>query len=702
MIALLAVLALWATPIGAKTRKRSAQDDERARPGSETNARSDDGRATALKGSPDIEASRRAVEVADIGPERGSVLGLDGFLIDPGNPNEILASTDVTGIFKSTDGGKNWRPANLGLIDSLGHLARLPNIRRDPSHPRTVYAASLSGLYRSTDFGEHWSQLSSTFGLKDVAVSPTAPSVLFAVSFDGFAGSFYKSTDGGTTLVPQPGTGLPDPDIADGIFAIYTNVVITPSDPQTMYVADENSGFYKSTDGGASFTFLPGRYGTALQVFPHPTQRDTVFFEAAGRSTTGLLRSTDGGATFSDVTGGLPTGGVQFVTFDPGNPLTVYAASTEGLLRSTDGGLTFTSLGLKPNQLDAARGGALVVNLDPTNPRVLYVNSGDRNFKSVDRGRSFTEIDSGFRATQVTNVVFDSHEDPGLYIIADGILFRTRDRGKHYDEITLPDGLFPRAVAVAPTDRNRIVIATSPSGILWSSDRGRSWNASVIITDESFFTGGIIAFDPQNARNVYIASDHLLRSTDGGQTFTAMPLANIARAMAIDPQQSNVIYLSGVNGSINGPALVLRSSDAGLTFEDALMGLGFVNGIIINPQDPRTVYVAGFVQRDFGEPYGAETNIVLRSTDGGVTFTPADAGLSGTFSAIAIDPAEPDRLFALCSTGLFRTEDGGTNWSPLDPGGATRLHPGGLKINPKRPKLIYLGGASLLEVEIRN
>jgi hypothetical protein len=255
MIAMLAALALWATPVGAKTRKHSAQDDERARLGSEINARSVDGRATALKGSPEIESSGGAVEVTDIGPERGSVLGLDSFLVDPGNPNEVLASTDVTGVFKSTDGGKNWRPANVGLVDSFGHLARLPNIRRDPSHPRTVYAASLAGLYRSTDFGEHWSQLSSTFGLKDVAVSPAAPSVLFLVGFDGFTGSFYKSTDGGTTLVPQTGVGLPDQDLANGFFSIYTNVVITPSDPQTMYVADENSGFYKSTDGGASHFF---------------------------------------------------------------------------------------------------------------------------------------------------------------------------------------------------------------------------------------------------------------------------------------------------------------------------------------------------------------------------------------------------------------------------------------------------------------
>ncbi len=701
MIALLTTSALWATPVCAKIRKHPERGDELVRGGSGANPRKVDSRVAALEGSTSIEASRTDVAVTDIGPERGFVLGLDGFLIDPHNPSEILASTGRAGVFKSKDGGKSWHPANVGLLDSFGHQAGAPNIRRDPSNPRTVYAAALFGLYRSTDFGEHWSQLSNTFGLKDVAVSPTVPSVLFVVGFDGFTGAFYKSTDGGTTLAPQTGIGLPEPALEDGTFVNYTNVVITPSDPQTMYVADENSGFYKSTDGGASFTFLRGRYGTALQVFPHPTQRDTIFFEAGGRTTTGLLRSMDGGATFSEVTGGLPAGGVQFVTFDPENPSTLYVASNEGLLRSTDEGLTFTSLGLKPEQLGAARGGALVVNLDPTNSRVLYVNSGERNFKSVDRGRSFTEIDNGFRATQVGNVVFDNAEDPSLYIIVDGILFRTRDRGKHYDEITLPDGAFPTAVAVAPTDRNRIVATASPFGILWSRDGGRSWRTSVIDTG-TFDVGTNIAFDPQNARNVYAASNRLLRSTDGGQTFKTTPLGNNAFALAIDPQHSNVIYVSGVNGSINGPALVSRSSDGGLTFADALTGFGFVNGIVINPQDQRIVYVAGFVQRDLGEPYGADINIVLRSTDGGVTFTAADAGLSGHFLAIGIDPVEPARLFALCSTGLFRTENGGTSWSLLDPGGETLLrNPISLVINPKNSNLVYLGGTSLLEVEIK-
>jgi photosystem II stability/assembly factor-like uncharacterized protein len=704
LIALLAISAIFAAPANAMPRKHPAQGDESARAGNKTNTRSADSHVTPLKSPPAIEASRSAVEVTDIGPERGLVLGLEGFLIDPGNPQEILASTDRDGVFKSTNGGQSWHPANVGLLQSSGRREPVPNIRRDPSHPRTVYAVTFSGLYRSTDFGDHWIHLSDSCCLRDVAISPTHPSVLFAVDSEGF---FYKSTDSGVTLVPQTGIGWPHRDPDNDVFPNFTNVVITPADPQTMYVVDhlaDFSGIYKSTDGGASFTLLSDTPFFPAQIFPHPTQRDTIFLEAFDSTSTGLFRSLDGGATFTELTGGLPPGpdGVQFVTFDPEKPSTLYAASSGGLLRSTDGGSTFTSLGITPDQLGAARGGAIVVNLDPTNPKVLYVNTVKGNFKSIDHGRSFTEIDNGFRATVVTYVAFDNAEDPSLYVIADNVLFRTRDRGRHYDELTLPHDAFPTAVAVDPTDRNKIVVTTSSDGIFRSIDGGRSWSESVVDTGDPFFSGANIAFDPQDTRNVYVASGAFFRSADGGRTFATTPVFSVASALAIDPQHPEVLYFSGGNGLI-GPALLLRSSDRGLTFADAITAIGVVNRIIVNPHDSRVVYAGGVVQLELGEPYPTDFYLVVRSTDGGVTFTPADAGLSVQLLTLGIDPMEPDRLFAMCPAGLFQTEDGGTSWKLLDPGGETFLRgPDTLAINPKKPRLLYLGAASLLEVEIKH
>src|SRR5258708_11614166 len=307
MIALLATASVWASPVGAKIRKDPNQSDESLRAGGKTNSRNVDNRVTALNGSTAIQVSSTVVAVNDIGPEGGSVFGLEGFVIDPSNPHEILASAGASRVFKSTDEGKSWHASNVGLI-AFGRQAVVPNIRRDPSNPRTVYAVSFAGLFRSTDFGEHWSQLSTILELNDIAVSTTVPSLLFAVSEDGF---FYKSTDGGVTLVAQTGIGLPEKNPDLGFFPAFTNVVIAPSDPQTMYVVDVFSGVYKSTDGGASFTVLESSTFLQLpgQVFPHPTQPDTIFLECFGiDSPTGLFRSSEGGATCTAPTRGLQAG----------------------------------------------------------------------------------------------------------------------------------------------------------------------------------------------------------------------------------------------------------------------------------------------------------------------------------------------------------------------------------------------------------
>src|SRR5262249_13789975 len=150
---------------------------------------------------------------------------------------------------------------------------------------------------------------------------------------------------------------------------------------------------------------------------------------------------------------------------------------------------------------------------------------------------------------------------------------------------------------------------------------------------------------------------------------------------------------------------LVKSTDGGATFAAALTTFGVVRGIVVDPQDSNVVYVAGFLQLEFGEPYPTDVNLVLRSTDAGATFTPADAGLppTGLIVGIAIDPRTPSRLFLWgAATGLFETEDGGSSWSGLDAAGETFLRSGSgttLAISPTEPRLLYLGGLSLLEVD---
>ncbi len=148
LIAMLISLANFNTSLA----KRRSLPDDLKRPEPSTSSPVVQVPATNRGTAPTINS-----QVTDVGPELGFVEGLSGYLIDPGNPSEILASTGIT-IFKSTNAGTSWHPAGVGL-DSNGFLAVTPNIRSDPNNPHTVYAVGDSGLYRSTDFGEHWTQL---------------------------------------------------------------------------------------------------------------------------------------------------------------------------------------------------------------------------------------------------------------------------------------------------------------------------------------------------------------------------------------------------------------------------------------------------------------------------------------------------------------------------------------------------------------
>ncbi|HYM34180.1 MAG TPA: hypothetical protein VET48_02230, partial [Steroidobacteraceae bacterium] len=194
------------------------------------------------------------------------------------------------------------------------------------------------------------------------------------------------------------------------------------------------------------------------------------------------------------------------------------------------------------------------------------------------------------------------------------------------------------------------------------------------------------------------------RSTDGGRTFTTTEVQSFTSTMATDRHQPNVIFASGGNG-LNGPPLLVKSVDGGQSFDPALVSFGIVNGIIVDPSDSNILYVAGILQLDFGKPYPTpqEINFVLTSSDGGVTFHDADSGIASPVLALAIDARNLSRLFALTSSGVYKTEDRGATWTLLDAGGET-MHRAWqealLVADPHEANLFYVGGMSLLEVVV--
>lgn len=688
------------------------------------------------------------VRVTEIGPEQGVSFAGAGFVINRNDPRQILV-TSPAGIFKSVNGGQTWR--RVLHLDTVF-------LRQDPSNPSVVFGTDGVVLMRSNDFGESLVWSSDSFCTTsctqstpaDIAFNQASSQTLLVLTHSGAAtknesrsGILTRSNDGGNTFEIQTGDGLPQGSVT------YTNIETTPADPNIVYVVmnddpiKHSGGIFKSVDGGHTFNRLQESPPRPLQVFTHPTNANVLFVQvSSGLSTSpGIYRSVDGGASFQPVTGGL-TNTNFFVAFDPYHPSYVYVAGQGGFFRSTDGGTTFQSTGLTREQLGL---GATTATVDPANPSTIYVNTNRGNFKSVNGGVTFTSISKGWTASQATHIAFDNANNPSLYVVGPygAGIHKTQTRGSQYDEVMNPlplsltsSSAWPALIAVAPSDPARVVVATSSRGVFVTRDRGKTWTQSSVDTGHRRFRK--ILIDSKKPNNVYMQADcrsdncflnqgdyPFYRSTDGGLTFESTqvgPENFRTEALALDPSNSQVVYIGGnmeidcvevddgEGGTVNeckDVTALLKSTDGGVTFAATeLLEFSSIQDIAVDPLDSNKIYLAGFFETY--DQTGAFGVSVMRSSDGGATFAAADSGLesqgpSPTARELVIDPRDPRRLFALTDVGLFMSRDGAESWTRvnnevLDRGDFTAHS---LTINPKKPNLLYLAGATVFEVEIK-
>lgn len=159
------------------------------------------------------------------------------------------------GIYRSTDGGATWAPANDASIANLGFAS----IAVNPADPQIVYAGSYGGggIFKTTDGGTSWSPVNSGLApgysiYRALAIDPDSPETIYA---GGNVGMF-KSTDGGANW-RQLAAGLEPGDTV-------TDIVIDPADPQVLYVATSRAGIFYSADGGQAFYPLTQGLDTSL------------------------------------------------------------------------------------------------------------------------------------------------------------------------------------------------------------------------------------------------------------------------------------------------------------------------------------------------------------------------------------------------------------------------------------------------------
>jgi len=635
--------------------------------------------------------------VTDVGPEGGiTSTGSQGFLF--AGLDMVLVNAGRAGIYRTVDRGQSWTRSEQGLRAAGGVEPLAQSICESRSFPGVVYAVLTDGVSHSTSFGETWDPPTPIQGtpLWSCAVDPSDPSVVYVLgqyADELFPGRLFKSADAGRSF-SIVGGGLPQNESS---FAL----AVAPTNPLKIYVgltSLSSSGVYVSSDGGLTFEALRNSPGFPFLVYAHPTDDGTLFVLADSGS--GLFLSNDGGASFEEIGAGLPPP-AQFggLAFDPLDPSIVYmAGGADGLFRSVDGGRTFARL----DALGEAQGRGLGVNQvavnsrGPSDPPFIYASTSLGPHRSDDGGKTFAPIHDGFRGLPVNDLAIDA---AGRLLVATinslGVFRSDGSGGYQIIGDTLPLEIAPAVVAIAsaPDDPELYVVAAGrggPSGIFWTSDGGGSWTRATIAGDPSFYLRARLAFAPSDSSRVYMVAGSgsptmgLFRSNDAGRSFERIA-AQALSSIAVDPRDPDVLYLG--NGS--APSGLFKSTDGGITLRSVASGA--FNYISVDPQSPDIVYAAS-------------GGSVLRSVDGGESFTPSGPGLYGDrLIGLGLVPTQPRRLYVwMHAGGLFRSNDGADTWSPVETGEALRRSTtlsgqSTLVIDPSNPERVFLGHASVLQ-----
>jgi photosystem II stability/assembly factor-like uncharacterized protein len=562
------------------------------------------------------------------------------------------------GVYKTTDGGRTWTHVGLERTMAIGR------IRVHPANPDTVYVAALGdpygpnaerGVFKSVDGGKTWTRVlfrSEKAGAVDLTMDTKHPDVLYAgfwevfrtphsLSSGGPGSGLFKTTDGGKTwteLTKNP--GLP-PTIWG-----KTGVSVSAADPSRVYAIIEaaEGGVFLSDDAGATWERvnddrrLRQRAFYYTRIYADPHVKDTVYI-----LNTGFYRSTDAGASIRPIR--VPHGDNHDLWIAPND--------AKRMINSNDGGAN-VSFNAGESWTDQDYPTAQFYNVFTTAHVPYHVCGAQQDNSTACVPSTGGELyavgggESGYVAPDPDDVdVFYAGSYGGLLT---RINRRTGDRrainvwpdnpmGHSASEITERfQWTFP--IVIAPTDPNTLY-ATSQH--VWkSTNDGHSWqriSPDLTRADPSTLgpSGGPITLD-QTGVETYAT------------VFTLAP-------SAVD---GNVIWA----GSDDGVVHVTR--DGGKTWQKVtppdLPEFTRISLIEASPHDPATAYLAGNrYQRSDRAPY------VYKTSDFGRTWTRIVTGLPGGDFARAIreDPRRKGLLFLGTETSIYVSFDDGGVWQPL-------------------------------------
>ncbi|MCW3099198.1 MAG: hypothetical protein JWL77_4816 [Chthonomonadaceae bacterium] len=607
---------------------------------------------------------------------------IPSILVDPHDPNLVMvaaqgpinAKSDARGLYRSTDGGKTWK-RTLRIDDETG----VQKIAWDYDHPNVMLAttmhyynapgqvrgpggggggapgqraAQVGGLYKSTDEGLTWKELTDDSlpeitGRTSCAIAMNTDSQRMYV-----VGNFglYRSDDGGATWRHMD---VADRRVGNGQGGYNCGVYVDPQNPDIVYVV--NTCCYRSTDGGKTFTGFKGAPGgddpQQLWIDPKDGKR--------------MLFGTDQGATVS-LDGGLnwsswynqSTAQVYHISVDNQFPYWVYGTQQDSgsIGTASRGNLgAITPLDWLPHP--GYEFGSIVA--DPLNPKVSYAGGpGGGIVKTTYPSGQWIDVspnmDSGLGLRKVGNQpLLFSRTDPHELFAGFQYLMATTDGGKRWHklspDLTLKPGETPPAPAARPGRRAAPAAGAPPAG---SPPRP--------IPPTVAPPGGQVPLDEDDDFDNSVGGDEEEREAQralGGGAIESISASSV---------DGKILWTGTSNG------LIKLSRDHGATWDDVTIpGLpnparADISAIDASHLDTGTAYVAIDYHGagDF-KPY------LYRTHDYGKTWTQIVTGLpedqaGGSFArVIRADTQRKGLLFAGTESSVYVSFDDGDHWQSL-------------------------------------
>jgi photosystem II stability/assembly factor-like uncharacterized protein len=543
-------------------------------------------------------------------------------LVDPTNGNNVLVcatghlwdDNDERGVFKTNDGGKSWNKVLAGANGATG-CGLLAMSRQEP---KTIYASMWdfrrqgwtfrsggpgSGLFKSTDGGDHWSEVNDAnskglppkpWGRVAVAVAPSNPQVVYA-NIEAEKRALYRSTDGGATWSKGDASNF----VVWRPF-YFGNLIADPKDENKIFKPD--LVLLLSTDGGKTFNVVSGEaHGDFHDVWINPKNPSIVIAGDDG----GLWRSEDGGNRWKHQMN-LPVSQFYHVSTDNSDPYHVYGGLQDN--SSWVGDSSYPG-GIGNSRWENMYGGdGFWMFEDTSDPDYLYAEAQGGEIGRVNRytheNRAIKPLpnygEKKLRFNWNTPIHMSPNEKGTIYIGAQ-FLFRSRDHGQSWERIS-PD------LSTNDPEKQK----QEESGGVTVDNSSAEMHTTIYSISES----------PKNGQIIWVGTDdgNVQVTRDGAKSWT------------------NVV------GNIDGLA---KNS--------------WVSTIEASRFDEATAY-ATFDRHNYGDitPYAYKTS------DCGKTWTALplqQSGVRGYAHVIREDTVNSNLLFVGTEFGLWISVDGGQRWA---------------------------------------